>query len=305
MNKRLLYLTILVIALFVIGIRIGSYSEQTKQSSIQANNIISALSYKAIANDGIEDTQAIQSAIDHISSDGGGIATFPKGVYLIDATKSIILKNNVTLKFNEGAILKVIPNSAAYYEVLRIHDVKKVSILGKLTIVGDRKEHIGQEGQWGFGISIRGSEEVIIKNVQIQDCWGDGIYIGSTEQQNYSKNITIENPVLKNNRRQGISIISAVNLKIIKPVITDTNGTSPESGIDIEPNQHTERIVNVNIINPNLFNNLGYGILIHLVNLNENSVPVSVTVDFSESPIKDEFRVDKPEKIKGQIKVLY
>ncbi|WP_411835101.1 right-handed parallel beta-helix repeat-containing protein [Peribacillus frigoritolerans] len=216
--------------------------------------------------------------------------------------KSIQLRNNITLKFKNGSTLKALPNKADGYEILRIHDVKNVSILGKVKIAGERNEHLGKTGEWGMGISIKGSENVRIENPTITDCWGDGLYIGKTEKKKFSKNITIENAVLQNNRRQGISVISAINLKIINPIITNTNGTRPASGIDLEPNHPSEYMQNIKIVNPSTNSNEGYGLLFAIVQLNESKNPVDIEV-INTKKIEDDIGIFIPNRIKGKIKI--
>ncbi|MDQ0975384.1 hypothetical protein QFZ31_005262 [Neobacillus niacini] len=50
-----------------------------------------------------------------------------------------------------------------------------------------------------------------------------------------SKNITIKNSDIGFNRRQGISLVGSDGVKILNNHIHHTNGTAPQSGIDIEP----------------------------------------------------------------------
>ncbi|MFD6441659.1 right-handed parallel beta-helix repeat-containing protein, partial [Peribacillus sp. NPDC060186] len=184
---------------------------------------VSVESFGSKGSDNIDDTQGIQYAIDYAYENGYKEVVFPRGVYLVDAVKSIRVKSNITLKFDDGTVLQALPNKSENYEIISIKDVKNVSLLGRVIIIGDRKEHIGTTGEWGFGICIRGSEKIYIENPTIKDNWGDGIYIGSSESKNYSKDITIINPVSDNNRRQGISVISAINLEIKNPKLINTN----------------------------------------------------------------------------------
>lgn len=74
--------------------------------------------YGAKTDDNVDDADAIQKAIDSISSKGGGILFFPKGVYLIKSFSicydigngAIDLKSNVKLEGEKGAIIKVADN---------------------------------------------------------------------------------------------------------------------------------------------------------------------------------------------------
>lgn len=273
-------------------------SHEEKESGVSAN----VQDFKAVADDTVDDTKQIQEAIDYVSNKGGGVVNFPKGKYLIDAVKSIQLRDNITLKFKSGSTLKALPNNAAGYEILRIHDVKSVAILGKVKIVGERNEHLGNTGEWGMGISIKGAENVRVEYSLIQDCWGDGLYIGKTEKKNFSKNITIKNVEFQNNRRQGISVISAINLSIINPVISNTNGTKPASGIDLEPNHPSEYLQNIKIVNPSTNNNEGYGLLFAIGRLTESENPIDIEV-INTKKIKDDIGIFIPNRIKGKIKL--
>lgn len=267
-----------------------------------AEEKVSIITFGANTTGEKNQTEFIQKAINYQSEQGGGTVSFPKGTYLIDAVESIVLKDNITLEFEKGAILKALPNSEEHYQILRIHDVNNVNIVGAAEIVGERKEHQGKAGEWGFGISIKGSNNIVIENVKVSDCWGDGIYIGSTTNQRFNENIKITNPVLNNNRRQGISVISAINLYISNAVITNTNGTPPQSGIDIEPNSSVEQIKNINITNISTENNKGYGLIVSLKQLKGGAEPVSIYVDTIKN-IKDRYVVAGTEGLKGEIKI--
>lgn len=297
--KKLTLVVLVVGMLLAIGFtKIINPSHEDKKSGVNVN----VQDFKAVADDTVDDTNQIQEAIDYVSNRGGGIVNFPKGRYLIDALKSIQLRDNITLNFKNGSTLKALPNNADGYEILRIHDVKSVAILGKVKIVGERNEHLGETGEWGMGISIKGAENVRVEYSIIQDCWGDGLYIGKTEKKNFSKNITIKNVEFQNNRRQGISVISAINLSIINPVINNTNGTAPESGIDLEPNHPSEYLQNIKIINPSTTGNEGYGLLFAIGRLTESKNSVDIEV-INTKKIKDDIGIFIPYRINGKIKI--
>ena len=50
-----------------------------------------------------------------------------------------------------------------------------------------------------------------------------------------TRRVTIKDVELRDNHRQGISVISAVGLLVEDTVMRGTNGTAPEAGVDIEP----------------------------------------------------------------------
>ncbi|WP_264566691.1 right-handed parallel beta-helix repeat-containing protein [Flavobacterium sp. N3904] len=217
-------------------------------------------------------TDLIQSVLDTYNN-----VTFP-GFPLLVNPKGLSLKSNSQIIFNKGAKLLMEPNSKQKYEVLRLHGVTNVKVYSP-TIIGDREGHTGTTGEWGFGISIRGSQKIKIFNAVIKNCWGDGIYLGTTGTLTNS-DILIQDCYLDNNRRNGISIISGINISISNTLISNTNGTAPMSGIDIEPNTNKEELGNIIIKDVITFNNKNEGILIALRGLyGKNNKDITVAIN--------------------------
>lgn len=102
-------------------------------------------------------------------------------------------------------------------------------------------------GEWGMGIDIRGSTGVTVEDVYVKNCWGDGVYIGRTENKAYSEDVTLTRVVTDFCRRQGVSIISVKGLKMDKLTAKDIRGTSPEGGIDFEPNNDDEFLLGISL----------------------------------------------------------
>jgi parallel beta-helix repeat protein len=183
------------------------------------------------------DTNNIQNAINGLPSDGGTVV-IPAGTYMINALKNIVLnKSNVLVKMSSKTVLKVIPNSSQRYYVFNIRgDVHDVEIDGNGgQILGDRDTHLGKNGgEWGFGITVRGAERVTIRDLKISKMWGDGITITS-EGKITSNDLVISNVIADQNRRQGLSVGKSTNVYVYNSQFTNTKGTLPEYGIDIEP----------------------------------------------------------------------
>lgn len=102
-------------------------------------------------------------------------------------------------------------------------------------------------GEWGMGIDIRGSTGVTVEDVYIKNCWGDGVYIGRTENKAYSEDVTLTRVVTDFCRRQGVSIVSVKGLKMDKLTAKNIRGTSPEGGIDFEPNNDDEFLLGISL----------------------------------------------------------
>jgi hypothetical protein len=130
-----------------------------------------------------------------------------------------------------------------------------------------------------MGLHIQGSKNIEIVSLSVSNCWGDGIYIGGDEA-NTCENITIINAKIDSCRRNGISITDGKNIKLLSPKISNTQGTAPMAGIDIEPNNNKATIDEILISNPITINNKGFGIAIVLLALPaEVSKNVRIKID--------------------------
>ena len=190
----------------------------------------------ALGDGAHDDTSAFQAAINSLPATGGTI-TVPAGTYMIDAVRSINLRSYVRLQLASGATLAALPNSAQRYSIIKASRVSNVEISGG-SIVGDRARHIGTSGEWGMGINILASSNVNVHDLTVSDCWGDGLYIGaigSAGNATPSTDVTVSNVVSNNNRRQGLSFGPVNRAFVYKSTFSNTNGTKPEHGIDIEP----------------------------------------------------------------------
>lgn len=195
--------------------------------------------------DGVtDDTEAINRAI----GDGGVTVHIPKGTYLIhaDATSSgqlgagIQAKDDTAIVISPDAVLKAKPTASQRYTIINIFGKRNVTVEGGGSIVGERNEHLGTTGEWGYGIAIGGSEQVLVRDIRISDCWGDGAVLGSYQvKTNVARNVAFRNVRCDNNRRQGISVIAAEGILLSECYFGNTNGTLPQAGIDIEPDSGT------------------------------------------------------------------
>lgn len=153
------------------------------------------------------------------------------GIVIGDSTK-FILKGTIVLR----------PNNFTNYDIVLVKG-NNISIEGSGTIIGDRINHKGETGEWGMGIDVSHSENVFIKDITVNSCWGDCIYVGDN-----SKSVSINNCNLSLSRRQGISVTSGEHISITDCSIRDISGTDPQYAVDIEPNAG-EKVVDVTIKN--------------------------------------------------------
>lgn len=224
-------------------------------------------------------TQAFENALN--SSHSTIVIDKQAGDWIIRPTR-IGRISNKTIIFEPGVVLRAKPGAypTNNSRMLDFFECNNITIEGYgATMRMNKNEYTSGEGR--HALVIEGSNNFTIKGLTIRDSGGDGIYIGSGVQ-GYSRNITVEDVLSTNNRRQGMSIISAQDVYVRNSTFENSNGTLPETGVDLEPNEPSERLVNINFTNCKFSGNDNSGFLVSVQKMNASSMPLSVTVRDSE-----------------------
>ena len=137
-----------------------------------------------------------------------------------------------------------------------------------------------RHSEWRHLFGLKGCENIQIRNLTLESSGGDGIYLGNTNKVPYCKDIILEDLVISEHHRQGISVISAENLTIRRCLIENTSGTNPASGIDFEPNSKPkgQRLINCLVEDCKIIGNAGAGIEFYTVYMENGCPPQSITV---------------------------
>lgn len=239
------------------------------------NNFIDVKSFGATGDGLTDDTKAINNALDYAAQNNYGTLFIPSGTYMVDGTDplasgnylstsgGIELKSGINIVMEEKTILKILPNSQKKYVLFRGYGVENITIFGG-NLIGDRDTHKGTEGEWGYGIALLGSNNITIDNVDVSNFWGDGLNLQvlSTAGSDPCKNITIKNVNSHNNRRQAMSIESGLNIFIENSSFSNTNGTNPQCGVDIEPWDYNNIVDGVTFNNCVFKDNINAGLLL-------------------------------------------
>ena len=178
----------------------------------------------------------------------------------VDSYALFRLYSNTDLVLNGSISVNNI--SFPSYNIIFCSNASNINISGG-KLVGDIDTHIGETGEFGYGITLASCENVTITDINISKCWGDGIAIlrdnwNSPTDVRPCKNVIIENVICDSNRRQGLSIIAldGAVIKNSKFINTGTiKYTAPGYGIDIEPNNQYEEVTNVTIDSCEFINN--------------------------------------------------
>ncbi|WP_233759304.1 hypothetical protein [Acinetobacter nosocomialis] len=151
------------------------------------------------------------------------------------------VRSNNDISFTPKGNFKIIPNAFTTYSILHIEDIENYKVLFP-QITGDRDQHLGTQGEWGYGITNYQSKKGYIYRPKVVNTWGDGIYIGrrwGLLTDDTPTDITISEPTVLNAGRNGISLSAGTRVNILLPYIYGVRGKAPEAGIDIEPEAAT------------------------------------------------------------------
>ena len=245
----------LAVPLLIGGVSLPAFALTTPPARSRGTTLRDVKAYGAYGDGLHDDTAAIQAAINSLPTTGGTV-TIPAGTYLIDTSKKINLRSLMHLKMDPNAILKAKTSSLSRHYLVYISNKSDVEISGG-QLVGDRDTHkyaTSGTHEWGHGLQILGGKRVTVRDMHVSKCTGDGVCIGGS-----SADVVIANIISTQNRRQGLSITNCSNIKVYDSEFSYTQGTSPECGIDIEPDAGYS-CTNVLIQNCRLNNNKRYGL---------------------------------------------
>ncbi len=202
--------------------------------------------------------------------------------WIIQPTRFFNVENK-TIVFEEGVVLQAKAGAfTGSTDVLfNFTNGKNLTILGYgATLQMNKSEYTS--GEFRHALKLGGCTNVTVKGFTIRDSGGDGININRGTTKEYSENIIIEDVVSLNNRRQGLSVVTAKDVWIRNSEFSETKGTQPEAGIDLEPTFAYDRLQNINIQNCTFRNNNFAGIMIAPDKMDSSSIPIDIVIKDSQ-----------------------
>lgn len=217
---------------------------------VLGDNYINVTSFMG---EGISPTDAFNNAIQALTDECNTLYV-PAGAYQLNACNMVTLKSNINIIMDDGVKINVKANEADSYDMFYGENISNVKICGG-HIAGERYSHKGSTGEWGKGIGLYSCENISIYDMKIDECWGDGIYIGSSDNITKCNNIKIVNCTLENNRRNNMSIVAGDNIVIDGCTFCNASGTDPQNGLDIEPNYLEQVCTDISLFNSHFYGN--------------------------------------------------
>lgn len=266
---------------------------------ISTNEFRSVKSEGAVGDGVADDTIALVNTFQR-----GGNIYIPNGIYNFNPTYTLSPSNDSSIVFGPNATIKLLPHDIGSYDIIEILRKKNVKIYN-VNLDGNRDENSATTGMYGHGIYVRESSNITISGGLIENCWGDGIYLGGASSLSTETNhdITISGVVANNNRRHGVTIISADGVMLESCELSNSHGLTPSDGIDIEPNYANNTIDNIVIRNSKISGNNGYGVDIGLTTIDDFSHDVYIKVENTEF-VNDSMRLASMGNISGYLDII-
>lgn len=238
--------------------------------------------------DKTDSTAALQAAIDsHVPTliiDSVGSPWILSKTINLSSNQHIILQDGVVIEAMKGQFHG---KSDALFVGKALHDVT-IEGKGNAVLQMQKADYdnpaLYSHAEWRHGLSFYDSKNITLRNFSVIKTGGDGLYLGASAK-GYNDNVVVDHMNFDDNYRQGISVISAQDLSITNTRMTNTGGTAPQAGIDFEPNEPGQRLVDCVLKNCVLSGNKGGGIDVSPGQLDGTSLPISITI--ANSTIKD------------------
>jgi hypothetical protein len=230
-----------------------------------------------------DDTRALQSAIDSGAEEV--VVPAREKPWIVLPVKG---RSNLKLTFEKGAVVEAKKGAfKGKNDCLFLFDCcTNVTVSGYGATLRMHKSDYHappyQKSEWRHALSFLSCVNVTVEGLSILKSGGDGVYLGVNKvrdplQANFR--VVIKDVLCDGNNRQGISVISAEDLLVENCRLHRTGGASPEAGIDFEPNNSCQRLVNCRMKNCQMFNNMGSGVEFWLTKFDSSSHPVSILVE--------------------------
>jgi Ca2+-binding RTX toxin-like protein len=239
-------------------------------------------------------TTALQNAINTPGVDKV-IVPYMGNPWLISST--IHLKSNQEIDFAPDVVVRAKPGSFAnntdpLFQALAINNIKLVGEgigVHQATLAMNPTDFSATNpDEYAHIIAIEGTDNYTISGLTLTGAGGDGIFIDAGTYASvtpipnplpYSDHGLIDNVTSTNNRRNGLSVISAQNLTVTNSKFINSSGTATGAGIDFEPDYSTDRLSNITLKNVDVSGNKGNGLSFSLSNLDNSSIPTSIDIN--------------------------
>jgi len=230
---------------------------------------VDSAKYGLVGDGRTDNTAAFRALLGH----GGRAVHVKAGTYV---TGALDIPGNTTLLLDPGVIIK---DSGKLIPSAKLITISHNNVYIRATgaeVLSDPRFYRG--GEYRHGVFIIGATDVVIDGLQSTGNSGDGFYIGSNHQGKPALDVTLENCSALHNRRNGLSITAGVNISVLHCSFSYTKGTSPQFGVDIEPDTPREPLTNIRLIDVRTVANASGGISVYLGSVYHPQKPIRIEI---------------------------
>ena len=170
----------------------------------------------------------------------------------ITINDSLNIKSNQNIKMESSTIHNISTTNQTF--IFKLNNVENVNINGLDSSCYFDKPNLPQQAC----LRIVNSKNIYFNGIDLLNVGGDGVTISGSNNETISDNIIIENLLINNSNRNGISLIGGVKNCYFKNLtISNTSGVNPQFAIDLETWQDDIYNENITIDSCIIKNNVG------------------------------------------------
>jgi len=219
--------------------------------SPKGENPVSGIIGDGFADDG----PALEAMLNSAAAVGAPVTLAAHSRLRIAST--VFVPSNTRFDGNGATLVNECANDGHIFRLVKVENVtiKNVNFDGQAT----HTEATDQR----HNVSLAGVRNVRIERIRSSNAMGDGLYIGD-HLSGPSVKVSLRDSDFDNNHRQGMSVTCVSGLTVTNCSFRNTAGTSPQAGVDIEPNTDASTIAGLVFRGCNFTRNAGGGLVISL-----------------------------------------
>ena len=270
-------------AAMLLVIFVGCISFSTGLSAYTINGSVVTLTASDRTTD---NTALIQGFLNNatytkiIIQPGTNNASWPvRPLFFNHSATEIHLNASTILEAKSGGF----PNgSDCLLKATSLSDIKVTGDAGSKILMHKEEYALLAAAEWRHGLSFLSCDNITISGLILENTGGDGIYLGGVTGGDYCSDVIMTNVVIDVAGRNGVSVISVDGVTITGCTFKNTHGqgnvaaSGPWAGIDLEPNNSSQRLRNIVIDGCSFSNNAGSGWVVWAPNLDGSSEIVNI-----------------------------
>ena len=252
---------------------VASQSAPPPCAKLDVINVSSCFGYSETDN-----TQFLQAAID-TGAKKIIIANLGPGKNRWIAQTLQLRKPNQTIFFEDGVVLEAMRGafkSTGLGFLMGQHRLPGLTLSGYGATVKMWREDYANKALYNHSEDRHAFQcvscaDLTIMGLTFLESGGDGLMLGGGGMSN----LHVKDVVCDRNYRQGMTLDGAQGALIENTIFSNTHGTNPQSGVDMEPDLAGDTLENITFRNCTAFNNSGKGFEISAWPLKNSSVTVT------------------------------